>query len=80
MKRLNEKPYFDEQQRVSVMSDISLPPFQNMMPVKSMDVSEVGFRERYQSAITQKKQVNRQSNVYYILAEDSARDHYGRQA
>ena len=54
-KRLNEKP-FDEM-RPSMVSDTSLPPFQNEIPVKSMDVSEVGFRERYQSALTQKNRV-----------------------
>ena len=35
-------------------SENALPPFQNELPVKSMDVSETGFRERYQTALTGK--------------------------
>ena len=34
-------------QRPSILSQNSLPPFQGELPVKSMDVSEMGFRERY---------------------------------
>ena len=52
LKRLNERP--SEEQRASILSDSSIPTFHNHLPVKSMDVSEVGFRERYQSALTTK--------------------------
>ena len=50
-KRLNEKPPNDSH-RASVLSDNSIPTFQTQLPVKSMDVSDIGFRERYQSALT----------------------------
>ena len=45
-------PY--DEHRTSILSDGTIPHFQGEMPVKSMDVSEIGFRERYQSALTTK--------------------------
>ena len=49
-KRLNERPA--DSHRASLLSEGTIPAFQNELPVKSMDVSEVGFRERYKSALT----------------------------
>jgi hypothetical protein len=46
LKRLNEKPPNDSH-RASVLSDNSIPALQTQLPVKSMDVSDIGFRERY---------------------------------
>ena len=51
-KRLNERDY--DEHRASLLSDGTIPPFHGELPVKSMDVSEIGFRERYQSALTSK--------------------------
>lgn len=51
IKHLNERPY-DELRNSILSNDNTIPPFQGELPVKSMDVSEIGFRERYQSALT----------------------------
>lgn len=51
IKHLNERPY-DENRASLLSNDNAIPPFQGELPVKSMDVSEIGFRERYQSALT----------------------------
>jgi len=58
IRRLNEKPY-EETHRASLLSDRSIPHFQGELPVKSMDLSEIGFRERYQSALTSKNRIDR---------------------
>ena len=48
---LNKRPY-DEHRASLLSNDNTIPPFNGELPVKSMDVSELGFRERYKSALT----------------------------
>jgi len=44
IKRLNERPY--DEHRASMLSDAPISLFKEELPVKSMDVSEIGFKQR----------------------------------
>jgi hypothetical protein len=62
IKRLNERPY--DEHRGSILSDGPISLFTGeQLPVKSMDVSEIGFRERYQSALTSKTREARNNTI-----------------
>ena len=52
-KRLNERQILDDQQQLLVEDyETTIPQFQHEMPVKSMDLSGVGFSDRYENALS----------------------------